>query len=50
MLKYVGLRLLQTLPVLFGITIVSFLLIHLVPGDPARIQLGPHANDARCWR
>ena len=47
MLKYVGLRLLQTLPVLFGITIVSFLLIHLVPGDPARIQLGPHANDAQ---
>lgn len=41
MLKYVGLRLLQAIPVLIGITIASFFLIHLVPGDPARIELGP---------
>jgi peptide/nickel transport system permease protein len=47
MLKYVGLRLLQAVPVLFGITLASFLLIHLVPGDPARIQLGPHATAAQ---
>jgi peptide/nickel transport system permease protein len=46
-LKYVGSRLLQTIPVLFGITVASFLLIHLVPGDPARIQLGPHASEAQ---
>jgi peptide/nickel transport system permease protein len=45
-LKYVGLRLLQAIPVLIGITIASFLLIHLVPGDPARIQLGPRATGA----
>ena len=44
MLKYVGLRLLQALPVLLGITVASFVLIHLVPGDPARVQLGPHAT------
>ncbi len=43
MLKYVGLRVLQAIPVLIGITIASFVLIHLVPGDPARIQLGPRA-------
>jgi peptide/nickel transport system permease protein len=47
MLKYVGLRLLQAIPVLVGITIASFLLLHLVPGDPARIQLGPHATAAQ---
>jgi peptide/nickel transport system permease protein len=41
MLKYVGLRLLQAIPVLIGITVASFFLIHLVPGDPARIELGP---------
>lgn len=46
MLKYVCLRLLQALPVLLGITIASFFLIHLVPGDPARIQLGPRATVA----
>jgi peptide/nickel transport system permease protein len=42
--KYFALRLLQAVPVLIGITIVSFFLIHLVPGDPARIQLGTHAS------
>jgi peptide/nickel transport system permease protein len=47
MLKYVGIRLLQAIPVLFFITLASFLLIHLVPGDPARIQLGPKAPVAQ---
>lgn len=46
MLKYVGLRVLHAIPVLIGITIASFLLIHLVPGNPARIQLGPRATAA----
>jgi peptide/nickel transport system permease protein len=46
-LKYIGARLLQTLPILLAITIGSFFLIHLVPGDPARIQLGPHATYAQ---
>lgn len=44
MLRYVGLRCIQAIPVLIGISIASFLLIHLVPGDPARIQLGAHAS------
>jgi peptide/nickel transport system permease protein len=44
MVKYVGLRLLQAIPVLLGISIASFLLIHLVPGDPGRVELGPHAT------
>lgn len=32
--KYVANRLLQFIPILFGITVVSFLIIHLAPGDP----------------
>jgi peptide/nickel transport system permease protein len=44
MLKYVGIRFLQSLPVLLCITVASFILIHLVPGDPARLELGPHAS------
>jgi peptide/nickel transport system permease protein len=42
--RYVGIRCLQAIPVLIGITFVSFLLLQLVPGDPARIQLGTHAS------
>ncbi len=37
-------RLLEVIPVLIGITLVAFLVIQLVPGDPARIQLGPRAT------
>lgn len=44
MLRYVGIRLLQAVPVLLGISLASFFLIHLVPGDPARIQLGARAT------
>jgi peptide/nickel transport system permease protein len=34
------------IPVLIGVTLVSFALIHLVPGDPVRILLGGHATSA----
>ena len=40
-------RLLQVLPVLFGIVLVVFLVVRLIPGDPARIMLGVHASDER---
>jgi peptide/nickel transport system permease protein len=44
MARYAALRLLQAVPVLIGITFVSFLLIHLTPGDPARAVLGVQAE------
>jgi len=37
-------RLLQAIPVLIGVTLVVFLMIHLVPGDPARTALGQHVS------
>jgi ABC-type dipeptide/oligopeptide/nickel transport system permease component len=43
-LQFVIKRFIQLLPVLFGISIVSFLMIHLIPGDPATIMLGARAN------
>ncbi len=36
---FVGRRLLGAVPVLLGITLLAFLLIHLIPGDPAQIIL-----------
>lgn len=43
MLKYVGIRLLQAIPVLFFIMLATFLLIHIIPGNPARLELGERA-------
>src|SRR5919198_5404769 len=40
MLGYALRRLLLALPLLLGITFVSFAVIHLAPGDPAEIQTG----------
>ena len=44
MTGYILRRIVQAIPVLIGITLASFLLIHLVPGDPARIILGARAT------
>ena len=37
MTRYIVRRVLQALPTLFGITIISFAIIHLAPGDPIQI-------------
>lgn len=36
-------RVLQTIPVLLGVTLIVFSLLHLVPGDPAQIMAGESA-------
>lgn len=45
MLGYVVSRLLQMIPTLFGVTLLVFMLIFLVPGDPARL-MAPEAASA----
>jgi len=40
-------RILQLIPVLFGISIIVFLMLRLIPGDPARIILGTHATEVQ---
>ncbi|HYM69991.1 MAG TPA: ABC transporter permease [bacterium] len=40
-------RLLAVPPIFVGITLVTFLLLHVVPGDPARMYLGEGAQDPR---
>ena len=44
MIKYIIRRLLGAIPVLFGLSIVLFAFIHLLPGDPAATILGQHAR------
>jgi ABC-type dipeptide/oligopeptide/nickel transport system permease component len=43
-LRWIFQRLLQLIPVLIGITFVSFMLVQLTPGDPARLMLGNKAS------
>lgn len=43
-LKYLGWRLLFALPQLFGVALVAFFLLKLIPGDPAPMMLGPLAT------
>jgi ABC-type dipeptide/oligopeptide/nickel transport system permease component len=44
--NYILRRLTQFIPVLFGITVIVFLLLHLIPGDPCRLMRGKFASDA----
>lgn len=45
MLKYIIRRLLQTIPVLIGVSILVFSLMHLIPGDAAQIMAGESATE-----
>ena len=39
-------RLVGILPVVFGVLVLTFLLVHLVPGDPVEVMLGESATSA----
>ena len=43
MAQFIALRLLHTILILFGVSIVAFGLIHLIPGNPLDILLPPEA-------
>jgi len=44
MWAFIARRLIQTIPVLFGISILTFILIYYLPADPARMYAGPSAT------
>lgn len=44
MTQYVARRVLAIVPVLFGISVLVFVLVHLIPGDVAQILLGTQAT------
>ncbi len=39
MYAYIARRMLATVPVLFGVSLLVFMMLHLVPGDPVKIML-----------
>jgi peptide/nickel transport system permease protein len=46
MWRYIQRRLLLTIPVLLGVSFLTFSIIHLIPGDPARVLLGDMGGGA----
>ncbi|HLO33092.1 MAG TPA: ABC transporter permease [Anaerolineales bacterium] len=44
MWTYLARRILQAIPVLFGISIITFVLVYYLPADPARMYAGPSAT------
>ena len=47
MLRYIGKRLLQMIPILIVVAILIFTLMYFVPGDPVKIILGNDATDVQ---
>ncbi|RDD60661.1 ABC transporter permease [Ferruginivarius sediminum] len=50
MLVYAGKRLLMTIPVLLGISIIVFLIMAMIPGDPVTAILGSYATPENAER
>lgn len=48
--QYIARRLVQMIPVVFGITLLLFFMLRLIPGDPASVMLGERATDAAVER
>lgn len=40
MLRYIGNRILQLIPVLFGVSLIVFTLLYFSPGDPVKLLMG----------
>lgn len=43
--RYFIYRILRTIITAFGVTLIAFLILHLTPGDPVKIMLGPYATE-----
>lgn len=44
MTSYIIRRLLMVIPILIGVATIVFILMYIVPGDPARLMMGQHAD------
>ena len=48
MLQFLARRFILLIPVLIGIILVTFLIVHAIPGDPCKAMLGEKATEAKC--
>lgn len=48
MLQFIIRRLILLIPVLIGILLVTFLIVHAIPGDPCKAMLGERATEEKC--
>jgi ABC-type dipeptide/oligopeptide/nickel transport system permease component len=46
MTRYIFRGLLETVPVLFGVSLLAFAIMHVVPGDPVRLIAGSDAPES----
>jgi len=44
LIRYIAKRLLYLVPILIGVTFITFAVAQVIPGDPARMAAGPHAR------
>lgn len=42
--RFIGNKILHLILVFIGVSIVTFAISHIIPGDPARMLVGPHAS------
>ncbi len=50
MRRYIARRLIQLIPLIIGISILSFAIIHFAPGDPARLLVDPEQATPERYR
>src|SRR5690242_6777504 len=48
--RYVAKRLITAIPVMLIVAVLAFLLMHLLPGDPATVIAGPDADPSQVER
>ncbi len=48
MVQFLVRRLILLVPVLIGILLVTFLIVHAIPGDPCKAMLGERATQEKC--
>ncbi|MGQ9554033.1 MAG: ABC transporter permease [Anaerolineae bacterium] len=48
MTRYIAQRLVMLIPVLLGISVITFAMLRLIPGDPCRVMLGERATEEMC--